>query len=147
MTEQTKTYKGHLVSSSGKIYGRLNSLKHMKGNDNGKGYLVVTVDKKSEYVHRIVATCFLPNPENLPCINHIDKDRTNNSVSNLEWCTYDHNNEHSCAKTYKYIDPNGEVREIFNLAKFCKAHGLGRTSMRYVASGLRKEHKGWKTFK
>lgn len=42
-------------------------------------------------VHRIVATCFIPNPNNLPEVNHIDNDPTNNAVSNLEWCTDQYN--------------------------------------------------------
>lgn len=42
-------------------------------------------------VHRVVASCFLPNPNNLPEINHIDNDPTNNAVSNLEWCTHKYN--------------------------------------------------------
>lgn len=45
-------------------------------------------------VHRIVATCFIPNPENFPEVNHIDCDPTNNTVSNLEWCTNQYNVEY-----------------------------------------------------
>lgn len=45
-------------------------------------------------VHRIVAICFLPNPDNLPEVNHIDNDRTNNDVSNLEWCTSQYNQDY-----------------------------------------------------
>lgn len=45
-------------------------------------------------VHRIVATCFLPNPDNLPEVNHIDCNRSNNIVSNLEWCDRQYNNDY-----------------------------------------------------
>ena len=45
-------------------------------------------------VHRLVAQTFIPNPDNLPEINHLDCDRANNNVDNLEWCTYSYNNYH-----------------------------------------------------
>ena len=67
----------------------------LKQSDNGHGYMrvVFSVNKKTVtlYVHRAVATCFLPNPDNLPQINHIDCNPKNNSVSNLEWCTPQYN--------------------------------------------------------
>lgn len=46
-------------------------------------------------VHRLVAQAFLPNPDNLPCVNHKDYQRDNNCVDNLEWCTVEYNNHYS----------------------------------------------------
>lgn len=49
-------------------------------------------------VHRIVAEAFIPNSDNLPCINHKDGNPSNNSVDNLEWCTYEYNSNYSLCK-------------------------------------------------
>ena len=59
------------------------------------GYLCVSTRVNGRHinlqVHRIIASCFLPNPDNLPEVNHKDCNRTNNNVSNLEWCTRQYN--------------------------------------------------------
>lgn len=63
------------------------------------GYLTVALRKNKKmvriYLHRIVALAFIPNPEGKPILNHKNSIRTDNSVSNLEWCTYSENNAHS----------------------------------------------------
>lgn len=68
---------------------------NLKGLDNGKGYLRIklTMYNKSKRVmlHRIIAEAFIPNPDKKPFINHIDHDKRNNSLSNLEWCTQSEN--------------------------------------------------------
>lgn len=70
----------------------------MKAN-NVCGYLQVALQKhkkrKDEKIHRLVAEAFIPNPENKPQVNHIDGDKTNNNVNNLEWTTTSENQLHS----------------------------------------------------
>lgn len=62
------------------------------------GYLKVSLYKngkvKYKSIHRLVAEAFLENEQNLPCINHIDENKENNVVSNLEWCDYYYNNNY-----------------------------------------------------
>jgi hypothetical protein len=70
----------------------------MKLQKRKAGHLDVLIKKnglqKRVWVHRLVATCFIPNPENLPIVNHIDSNPANNHVLNLEWCTQKHNVRH-----------------------------------------------------
>lgn len=71
------------------------------GNDNGYGYLHISLynlnTKKPgrEYIHRLVAMEYIANPENKPCVNHIDGNKRNNHYKNLEWATYQENSIHA----------------------------------------------------
>ncbi len=71
----------------------------MKPYRNKKGYLKIDLCKDGERykkrVNRLVAEAFIPNPYNLPQVNHKDGNKENNSVSNLEWCTNKENHEHA----------------------------------------------------
>jgi hypothetical protein len=64
-----------------------------------RGYLRVTLSKnniqKRKLVHRLVAESFIENSELKPCVNHIDGNKLNNYIENLEWCTYSENEKHS----------------------------------------------------
>lgn len=62
---------------------------------NGYMYVILNKDKKRKTikVHRLVAEHFINNINNYPCVNHIDSDRKNNSVDNLEWVTYKQNTQ------------------------------------------------------
>ena len=79
--------------------GRVRSLKFGKERilkpGRNTGYLLVCLYKNGEKkwckVHRLVAKTFIPNPDNLPEVNHKDEDKENNSVQNLEWCDQKYN--------------------------------------------------------
>jgi hypothetical protein len=63
------------------------------------GYLCVDLNangiSKQKYIHRLIAEAFIPNPDNKPTVNHIDGNKLNNNISNLEWNTYSENNKHA----------------------------------------------------
>ena len=58
------------------------------------GYQQITLDNSQLLVHRLVAQAFIPNPNNLPCVNHKDENPFNNDFRNLEWCTYKYNSNY-----------------------------------------------------
>ena len=77
--------------------GKSNNSKEriLKQIKDKNGYLFVNLYKQGKkiqyYVHRLVAMAFIENPNNFRELNHIDEDKTNNCVSNLEWCTREYN--------------------------------------------------------
>ena len=94
-----KDYKDYYISN----LGNLKSLKFGKEvfmalSEDKDGYFKVNLFKenksKTKYIHRLVAEAFIPNPNNLKCINHKDENKHNNSVDNLEWCTTKYNNNY-----------------------------------------------------
>lgn len=74
-----------------------------EGNNNG------VRKQKIHKIHRLVAEAFIPNPENKPCVNHIDGNKLNNVVSNLEWCSVAENTKHSYANR---LQKNWWTKEI-----------------------------------
>ena len=98
MREEWKDIKGYegkyQVSNLGRVYSfyKKNCLKPGKCKD---GYLIVRLYKNGKgkpfYIHKLVALHFIPNPNNFPQINHRDENKSNNCVSNLEWCTRKYN--------------------------------------------------------
>ena len=121
--------------------------KMMEGYINQDGYLRMTLSAggnvKQVFAHRLVAETFIPNPEDHSEINHIDEDKLNNSVENLEWCDHAHNMDHSMSKTWKMRDPEGQVVMIRNLTKFSKDNGLDYSSMCKVGRGVLHSYLGW----
>ena len=63
-------------------------------------------------VHRLVAQCFIPNPNNLPQVNHKDENKKNNSVKNLEWCTALYNVQYSAARRRHKIQRGSKLKRL-----------------------------------
>ena len=93
----------------------------MVGTKHPKGYRYVTLRKDGKQyslkVHRLVAETFIPNPDNLPEVNHKNEDKSDNSVENLEWCSTQYNHEYgsrterariSCGKPIRCIETGKE---------------------------------------
>jgi hypothetical protein len=86
------------VTQDGKIFKH--SIKEVKQSKMTRGYLSVSLFLNSSigktfYVHRIIAEVFIPNTENKPLVNHINGNKKENCVKNLEWVTYQENSQHS----------------------------------------------------
>ncbi len=91
----TKEYPFYIIFSSGEIFSLL-TYKFLKLIPDGQGYLRLRLKNKTGkfvdvLVHRLIAELFVPNPLNLPEVNHKDENRQNPSASNLEWCTHVYN--------------------------------------------------------
>lgn len=98
------------VSDEGKIYSQRRELREKIPSDNGLGYLKVHLFEngigQNFYVHRLVAECFIPNPnpQLYTQVNHRDGNKYNNHVLNLEWCTGQQNMQHSYAmELHRYV--------------------------------------------
>lgn len=74
------------ISSYGRLRNKTNKVV-LKPRKNYKGYLDIKICGKTKLLHRLVAQTFISNPDNKPQVNHIDEDKTNNHVDNLEWVT------------------------------------------------------------
>jgi len=96
---QIPDYDGYFISKKGNILSKIiyKEGRLMKQSLQKTGYYNIGLYKdnkqKNMLLHRLLALTFIPNPDNLPCVDHIDKCRKNNSLSNLRWATYATNSE------------------------------------------------------
>lgn len=86
----------YLVSNSGKVLNVATGHESVGGTIKKYKALRLT-NHKVYYIHRLVATAFIPNPENKPEVNHLDGNTHNNHFSNLEWATRRENISHACS--------------------------------------------------
>jgi hypothetical protein len=90
--------KDYFVDMEGRVYSKrkFNKLTELKQHKTGhKGYVKVRINNKDQFVHRLIAIAYLSNPENKETVNHIDGNKLNNHVNNLEWSTRSENSKHA----------------------------------------------------
>ena len=143
----------YYITENGKVFSyasnnlkRRDTCKEIKQYKKTGGYLnvaLVTNEQKVKYVrvHRLVALAFIPNPDNKEYVNHIDENRQNNNVSNLEWVTPKENNLHSLTKKTYVYDLEGNLVKIYNYTHECKDDGFNQGHVCACARGEERTHK------
>lgn len=166
-------YEGYKVSNFGRIlslnYKNTGKAEVMNPGTNKDGYLRVCLSKNGEdkwcLVHRLVATAFLENPENLPEVNHKDENKKNNFVflnedgsvdkkrSNLEWKTHKDNINHGThnermaktkSKRVLQLSLSGELIREWDSTQECGRNGFNQSAVAKCCRGEQKTHKGFR---
>lgn len=151
-------YEGlYEVSNWGRVksirFGKERILKPFKNKD---GYLLVTLSKNGTHkkfqVHRLVSLHFLPNPDNLPEVNHKDENKLNNNTENLEWCDRKFNinygtrnkriGKSNSKKVLQYTLDGEFVREWESTAE-CERNGFSHGAVVACCQGKLKKYKGF----
>lgn len=156
-----KDYEGLYQGSN---LGRVKSIRFgkeriLKPVTTKNGYLQVNLCKngkvKAFRVHRLVAQTFLDNPNNLPCVNHKDECKTNNNVTNLEFCTYEYNSNFGTrnervaekntngklSKPVLQYDLEGNFIREWASTMECGRNGFNQRHITECCRGKRKTHK------
>ena len=157
-------FPAYAIDREGNVYSRFKPKTSIITNEwrkltsiicSGTGYYLVTLcdgkgKRKNKRVHRLLMEAFVPNPHSYPHINHIDGDKLNNSLDNLEWCTCAHNSKHASmmglieSRTAKLRVPvlqftkEGEfIAEHRSMKDAERATGVQSTNIHKVAKGIR----------
>lgn len=150
--KDVKGYEGfYQVSNEGRVrsikrwHGQkrdyINSIRNLTLYNNGTGYMKVSLSTKGKYVkkyvHRLVAEAFIEKPAGCDYVNHLDYNRANNNVNNLEWCTAQQNILYSNEKRKKLLDvPAGKsgVRYV---------HIENKKGRKYYVVCIQRKKYGW----
>ena len=155
--KDVKGYEGlYKVSNLGRVKSYwFKNPKLLKKRISKRGYLIVDLVKESKgkrkvaKVHRLVAESFIDNKELKPVVNHIDGDKTNAHVDNLEWCTYSENSKHAYKSGLNTVVDRfkGKDKKIVldlstgvyysSIQDACEVYGLLRTTLSRYLSGQR----------
>lgn len=142
-------YPLYSVSTEGRIRKNSNR-KILTPSKKENGYLHINLftrdgRRKKEFVHRLVALTFIENPNNLPQVNHIDRVRDNNCVSNLEWVTSAENVAKSLHPRSILVSKKNESEwlKFDSIRSACLAFGLTESNVSACLHGKQKSHKGF----
>ncbi len=166
--KEIKDFPGYFIAEDGKVYSAkkrtgvkgkgkglityldYKNLKELKLLIDSTNYYKVRLFKDNlgycKSVHRLVAENFIPNPDNLPQVNHIDENKLNNHVSNLEWVTHKQNLQHSKCR-YIWTVQNTitkEQTEVVNLTEFCREMSINCGSLYNTLGNKNWTHKNYK---
>lgn len=163
MLRQIKNFPLYAISSKDNLVLNIKTGKAIKPFKDSCGYLMVNLynndKKKTCLIHRLVATHFIDNPENKPCVNHIDGNKENNDIPNLEWATHSENMVHAYntglkkpnkgiynnhrSKPVIAISPCGYVRRYFPSTREAGRQGFDQSCVTKCCKGKQKLHKGY----
>ena len=140
---------------NGRKYWKSIIRKQVTNKQTGYKYVTITIDRKAKTysVHRLVAQAFIPNPLNLPYVNHKDEVRTNNNVENLEWCTPKYNANYGDAiqrskskrsKPVVRIDKFGNEEIYESIREAERRTGISNSNISAVCLGTRITTGGYK---
>lgn len=153
--KKIKGYSHYRIYSNGRIYSEFIN-RYITPTEDSSHYLQNTLvddngNRKTIKTHRLVAMAFLPNPENLPDVNHKDFNRKNNNVGNLEWCTEKYNTQYTALynidnnkESYMKLSPLTEEQVLliptllnygFSVKFISKLYKVGHITIRNIITG------------
>ena len=138
----------YAISNKGNVKnlktGRIRADRYNRRN----GYKQVHLKGKNYMVHRLVALAFIPNPNNLPQVNHIDEDKLNNDVKNLEWVSIEDNIRHSIHNQsckVKQLDKDGNLIRVWDsIHQINRELGYARQAITRVCKGKQEYSYGFR---
>lgn len=136
----------YAVSNKGRVRN-LKTNRILDGGYNGNGYRFVDLKGKNYNIHRLMALAFIPNPHNLPQVDHIDERKDNNDLSNLRWVSASENTRHSSHKYSCRINQltlDGEFVKVWESSmQIEKETGYGASNIIKCCKGKYKQRYGY----
>ena len=160
--KQIKGFDGYFINKEGQIKSTRSfkgtQEKILKPSKNQQGYITYNLMRGGKVfrkpLHRLLMETFKPNKDNLPCINHIDGNILNNSLDNLEWCTYGHNEKEAYRlglkqsrikpKQVVQLSKDYKIENVFeSLQQIEKSFGYSSGNIAQVCNKKRKSAYGY----